>query len=113
MEQLTRVVRRCVKSMIFAGYIHLKTIAEASRELIVRAGRYADRVSVNIELPSELSLRTLAPKRARARSSRRWRRSRRARGGEAGAQGAYIRAGRTKHAAHRGADAADDRSICA
>ena len=47
----------------FGGYIHLKAIPGASMELIDRAGRYADRVSVNIELPSSESLAQLAPEK--------------------------------------------------
>jgi len=64
MEQLVRVVRCLRVEHDFRGYIHLKTIAEASRELIEQAGRYADRVSVNIELPSAHSLHRLAPEKS-------------------------------------------------
>src|SRR3954447_10079106 len=64
MEQLVRVVRCLRVEHDFRGYIHLKTIAEASRELIEHAGRYADRVSVNIELPSAHSLHRLAPEKS-------------------------------------------------
>src|SRR3954452_24869672 len=64
MEQLVRVVRCLRLDHDFRGSIHLKTIAEASRELIEQAGRYADRVSVNIELPSAHSLHRLAPEKS-------------------------------------------------
>ena len=47
----------------FAGYIHLKLIAGASPEIIAEAGRYADRVSVNVELPREETLIDLAPEK--------------------------------------------------
>jgi predicted DNA-binding helix-hairpin-helix protein len=47
----------------FRGYIHLKTIPEADPALIEEAGRYADRLSVNIELPTDASLQTLAPEK--------------------------------------------------
>ncbi|MGK9568628.1 putative DNA modification/repair radical SAM protein, partial [Salmonella enterica subsp. enterica] len=47
----------------FRGYIHLKTIPEADPALIAEAGRYADRLSVNIELPTDKSLQTLAPEK--------------------------------------------------
>jgi putative DNA modification/repair radical SAM protein len=47
----------------FRGYIHLKTIPDADDELTAQAGRYADRVSVNIELPVESSLTRLAPEK--------------------------------------------------
>jgi putative DNA modification/repair radical SAM protein len=63
MEQLIRVVQTLREQHDFRGYIHLKTIPDASEELLARAGRYADRVSVNVELPSENSLARLAPEK--------------------------------------------------
>jgi putative DNA modification/repair radical SAM protein len=63
MEQLVRVARLLREEHEFRGYIHLKTIPDASPELIAEAGRYADRLSVNIELPSEASLIRLAPEK--------------------------------------------------
>ncbi|MDF7823038.1 putative DNA modification/repair radical SAM protein [Pontiellaceae bacterium B12227] len=63
MEQLMRVARTLREEKRFGGYIHLKAIPGASMELIDRAGRYADRVSVNIELPSSVSLAKLAPQK--------------------------------------------------
>jgi len=50
----------------FNGYIHLKVIPGVSRELVELAGMHADRLSVNIELPSESSLKSLAPQKTRA-----------------------------------------------
>jgi len=47
----------------FRGYIHLKTIPDAAPELLQRAGRYADRLSINIELPTEQGLASLAPEK--------------------------------------------------
>ncbi|MES2546663.1 MAG: putative DNA modification/repair radical SAM protein, partial [Pseudomonadota bacterium] len=47
----------------FRGYIHLKTIPDASPELMARAGLYADRLSINVELPTIASLHTLAPEK--------------------------------------------------
>ena len=47
----------------FNGYIHLKTIPGASQELLQEAGRYADRMSINIEIPKEESLKALAPEK--------------------------------------------------
>ena len=47
----------------FNGYIHMKSIPGASQELVNEAGLYADRLSVNIEIPNEASLRTLAPEK--------------------------------------------------
>ena len=58
MERLIRVVK-AVRKQGFNGYIHLKCVPHASRRLIRRAGLYADRLSVNIELPSEKSLKLL------------------------------------------------------
>lgn len=63
MEQLVAVARGLREDHGFSGYIHLKTIPEASPELIEAAGRYADRLSVNIELPSRDALRALAPEK--------------------------------------------------
>ncbi len=60
MERMIQVVKR-LRGERFGGYIHLKTIPGASGELVARAGRIADRLSVNIELPSERSLQALAP----------------------------------------------------
>ena len=64
MEQLVAVARSLREDYDFRGYIHLKTIPEASRELIVAAGRYADRLSVNIELPTRDALTALAPEKS-------------------------------------------------
>ena len=47
----------------FRGYIHLKTIPEADDTLIAEAGKYADRLSINIEMPLEASLAKLAPQK--------------------------------------------------
>ncbi|KIQ05314.1 MULTISPECIES: putative DNA modification/repair radical SAM protein [Pseudomonas] len=64
MEQLVRVAKLLREEHEFRGYIHLKTIPDASPELIAEAGRYADRLSVNIELPTESSLIRLAPEKS-------------------------------------------------
>ena len=63
MEQIVRVARSLREDHHFRGYIHLKTIPEADEALIAEAGRYADRISINIELPSETSLQRLAPEK--------------------------------------------------
>jgi len=63
MERLVRIAKKLRQEHKFNGYIHLKTIPGASPELIKEAGLYADRLSVNIELPSELSLQKLAPEK--------------------------------------------------
>lgn len=63
MERLVRVARTLREQHRFNGYIHLKTIPGASEELMHQAGLYADRLSVNIELPTEQSLQQLAPEK--------------------------------------------------
>lgn len=63
MEQVVAVARSLRLEHSFAGYIHLKTIPEASPELLAEAGLYADRLSINVELPSEVSLNQLAPEK--------------------------------------------------
>jgi len=63
MERLVRVAKTLREAHNFNGYIHLKTIPGASQELMREAGLYADRLSVNIELPTELSLKQLAPEK--------------------------------------------------
>ena len=63
MEQLLRVAKSLRRDHQFAGYIHLKTIPEASPWLIEQAGLWADRLSINVELPSDESLKALAPEK--------------------------------------------------
>ena len=63
MEQMFRVVKLLREVYRFNGYIHLKTIPGASPELISQAGTYADRMSVNLEIPSEQNLKLLAPEK--------------------------------------------------
>ena len=63
MEQVVEVARVLREEHDFRGYIHLKTIPEASPELLARAGRYADRLSINIELPTADGLSALAPEK--------------------------------------------------
>lgn len=61
MEQIIEVARSLRENHDFRGYIHLKTIPEADPELVEQAGLWADRVSINVELPAEASLARLAP----------------------------------------------------
>ncbi len=61
MEQLVEAARILREEHEFRGYIHLKTIPDADPELIRRAGLYADRVSINVELPTAAGLARLAP----------------------------------------------------
>ncbi len=63
MEQLVEVARTLRQTFDFRGYIHLKTIPDASTELLKLAGLYADRLSINIELPSKQSLKRFAPEK--------------------------------------------------
>ena len=63
MERLVRVVKDLRTIHKFNGYIHLKSIHGASRELVNEAGLYADRMSVNIEIPKEENLKMLAPEK--------------------------------------------------
>lgn len=63
LEQLIEVARRLREDHDFRGYIHLKALPNASEELVRRAGRYADRLSVNIELPTAEALARLAPEK--------------------------------------------------
>lgn len=63
MERLVRVIRDLRKVHRFNGYIHMKSIPGASQELVNEAGLYADRLSVNIEIPKENSLKLLAPEK--------------------------------------------------
>ena len=63
MEQVVSVARKLREEHHFRGYIHLKTIPEADDALITEAGKYADRLSINIEVPEEDSLARLAPEK--------------------------------------------------
>lgn len=63
MEQVVRVARTLREEHGFRGYIHLKTIPDADERLISEAGRYADRLSINIELPTEAGLARFAPEK--------------------------------------------------
>ena len=64
MEMLLNVVKKLRIEQNFHGYIHLKAIPGASIELIKEAGFYTDRMSANIELPSEKGLKLLAPQKS-------------------------------------------------
>ena len=61
MERLVRIAKKLRQEHKFNGYIHLKTIPGASDELIREAGLYADRLSINLEIPTESGLKLLAP----------------------------------------------------
>ncbi len=63
MERLVRIAKKLREEYKFNGYIHLKTIPGASDELMRQAGLYADRLSVNLELPTASGLKLLAPEK--------------------------------------------------
>jgi putative DNA modification/repair radical SAM protein len=70
MEQMVEVARSLRDTHHYKGYIHLKTIPGASDALLTQAGLYADRLSVNIELPTETDLQKLAPEKNRPQLER-------------------------------------------
>ncbi len=67
MEQIVEVARSLREDHGFRGYIHLKTIPDADPELLAAAGRHADRLSINVELPTRAGLQRLAPEKSEAR----------------------------------------------
>jgi len=63
MEQVVRVAKTLREEHGFRGYIHLKTIPDASPDLLLQAGQYADRLSINVEMPTVEGLEKLAPEK--------------------------------------------------
>ena len=63
MEQLVEVARSLREDHDFRGYIHLKTIPDADPQLVHQAGLHADRISINVELPTTDGLQRLAPEK--------------------------------------------------
>ncbi|NKX04174.1 putative DNA modification/repair radical SAM protein [Alteromonadaceae bacterium A_SAG5] len=63
MESMVRIAKSLRIDHGFKGYIHLKTIPNASPELQAEAGLYADRLSINIEMPTQVSLNKYAPEK--------------------------------------------------
>ncbi|WP_029606225.1 putative DNA modification/repair radical SAM protein [Kozakia baliensis] len=63
MEEMVRVARDLRQKHHFRGYIHLKTIPDASPHLLEEAGLYADRLSINVEMPTEKGLTQYAPQK--------------------------------------------------
>lgn len=90
MEQVIEVARCLREEHGFRGYIHLKAIPNASEELVLEAGRYADRLSVNIELPTPAALARLAPEKEAGAIERAMAQIRSA--CEAGLEGATVKA---------------------
>jgi putative DNA modification/repair radical SAM protein len=115
MEQLVLVAKKLRLEHGFKGYIHLKTIPDADQELTSQAGLYADRLSINIELPTDDSLAALAPEKD-VRAIRRTMGGLRVRLEEAKAEKKSAKAPRFAPAGQStqmiiGADAASDRTI--
>jgi len=67
MEQIVRVAQSLREEHGFRGYLHLKTIPDADPDLVHQAGRFADRLSINVELPTAAGLKRLAPEKSPAR----------------------------------------------
>lgn len=63
MGEMVEIARRLRQEHKFAGYMHLKTIPECAPELLEAAGRYADRLSINVELPTDEGVKRLAPEK--------------------------------------------------
>jgi len=63
MERMVRVIKKLRTEYRFNGYIHMKSIPGSSQELVNEAGLYADRMSVNLEIPTEHNLKLLAPEK--------------------------------------------------
>ena len=66
MERMLQVVKKLRLEENFNGYIHLKTIPGASQEIITEAGLYVDRMSINLEMPTESGLQKFAPEKTHA-----------------------------------------------
>jgi putative DNA modification/repair radical SAM protein len=64
MADMVRIARTLRQQENFRGYIHLKTIPDAAPELIAEAGLWADRLSINVELPTEAGMQALAPEKS-------------------------------------------------
>ncbi len=64
MQRMVLIAKKLRQEENFNGYIHLKTIPGASEELIKQAGLYADRMSINLEMPTESGLKLLAPEKS-------------------------------------------------
>ena len=63
MSDMVRIARMLRNDHHFRGYIHLKTIPDAAPELIEEAGLYADRLSINVELPTDHAVKSYAPEK--------------------------------------------------
>jgi putative DNA modification/repair radical SAM protein len=116
MEQMVEVARSLREDHDFRGYIHLKTIPDADPELTHQAGLHADRLSINVELPTQQGLKRLAPEKDATRIEGAMAGLRTAIEDGADARRRYVHAPRFAPAGQStqmivGADAADDRAI--
>lgn len=66
MGEMVEIARRLRQDENFRGYIHLKTIPDADPDLIEQAGLFADRLSINVELPTDASVKAYAPEKSPA-----------------------------------------------
>src|SRR5690554_7501085 len=64
MERMVKIAKKLRTEHRFNGYIHLKSIPGASQELLHEAGLYADRMSINLEMPTDEGLKLLAPEKS-------------------------------------------------
>ncbi|WP_106161680.1 putative DNA modification/repair radical SAM protein [Hasllibacter halocynthiae] len=116
MRDMVRIARDLREVHGFKGYIHLKTIPDASPELIEEAGRWADRLSINIELPTDAGVKAYAPEKdpntiRKAMADTRLRREEYAEKSHTGRRkGRFAPAGQSTQLIV-GADGADDRTI--
>jgi len=118
MEQMVAVARMLRQDHDFRGYIHLKTIPDADPELLRQAGLHADRLSINVELPTEGGLKQLAPEKDGGRIEAAMGHMRAEMEDHGDARRKYAHAPRFAPAGQStqmivGADAADDRAIIA
>jgi putative DNA modification/repair radical SAM protein len=116
MEQIVEVARSLREDHDFRGYIHLKTIPDADPELVRQAGLHADRLSINVELPTVSGLKRLAPEKSAGRIEGAMKELKGAIDDGRDAERRYSNAPRFAPAGQStqmivGADAADDRDI--
>ncbi|MFB2551959.1 putative DNA modification/repair radical SAM protein [Ensifer soli] len=115
MEEMLRVARSLRRDHQFRGYIHLKAIPEASPALIEEAGLYVDRLSMNIELPTDAGIRRYAPEKRpetirRSMADLRLKIEAAGEPTQSGRRKRFVPAGQSTQMIV-GADAADDRTI--
>ena len=95
LEQLVEVARSLREQHRFGGYIHLKAAPGVTQELLESAGRFADRVSVNVELPTSRDLSALAPEKSMPEVEAAMQRLHEAKVAHADQRGAFMPAGQS------------------